>query len=220
MENTTLLGEEIPLVSSLRPVKEGDLEKFKSSMEVWMSMTPEERRKVRMENYTKERDDLLTPSKLTAAYTISNFGTDLDAIEPFTAELTGIVDKMKEELANEVRILEGTDAPEYKPLPQNELSEEKISEEEWKTFLANGSLKTVRILTSIPGLSSSSSSVRPNSPASGTPDSVGPSFLSLTPFSSPIWVVSGCVIDATNESSECTVPMISELTLGTPSEAK
>ena len=223
MDNTTLLGEEIPLVSSLRPVKEGDLEKFKSSMEVWMSMTPEERRKVRMENYTKERDNLETPSTLTAGYVLSNMGTDLDAIEPFTAELTAIVDKMKEELANEQRILDGTEVPEYTPLPplpQNEQSEEKISEEEWRTFLPSGSLRTVRILTSIPGSSTSSCSVRHNSPVLDILGSASCSCPLQTPSCPPIWVDCGCVIDATNESSECTVPMISEPMPGTPSEAK
>ena len=34
-------------------------------------------------------------------------------------ELTEIVDKMKEQLVNETRILEGTEVPEYK---ENELS--------------------------------------------------------------------------------------------------
>ncbi len=217
IDNTTLVGEEIPLVSSLRPLKEGDLEEFKSSMEYWMSMSPEERRKVRMENYTKDRDDLMTPSKLTAAYICSNAGTDLDAIEPFTTELTGIVEKMKEELANEVRILEGTEVPEYK---QNELSEEKISEEEWKTFLQNGSLRTVRTLTSIPDLSTSSCSVRHNSPVLDILGSVSCSCPLQTPSCPPIWADCGCVTDAMNESSECTVPMISEQTPGTPSEVK
>ncbi len=217
MDNTTLLGEEIPLVSSLRPVKEGDLEKFKSSMEVWMSMTPEERRKVRMENYTKERDNLETPSTLTAGYVLSNMGTDLDAIEPFTTELTAIVDKMKEELVNEKRILDGTEVPEYN---QNELSEEKISEEEWTTFLPSGSLRTVRILTSIPGSSTSSCSVRHNSPVLDILGSASCSCPLQTPSCPPIWVDCGCVIDAMNESSECTVPMINEPMPGTPSEAK
>ncbi len=216
MDNTTLLGEEIPLVSSLRPVKEGDLETFKSSMEVWMSMTPEERCKVRMENYTKERDDLLTPSKLTAAYAISNFGTDLDAIEPFTAELSGIVDKMKEELANETRILEGTDVPEYQP--QNELSEEKLSEEEWRSILHNGSSRTVRLLTSTPVSSTLSSSARPNSPMLDIVDFDANSYKSSTPSWRVISGDCGCEIDAMNECSECTVPMTSELMLGMPNE--
>ena len=163
-----------------------------------------------------ERDNLEIPHDCRAAYTISDFGADLDAIEPFTSELTGIVDKMKEDLANETRILEGTEVPEY----QNELSEGKLSEEEWRNFLLNGSSRTVRILTSIPGSSSSSCSVRHNSPVLDTADCDGKFCERSTPCS---WATSdgcGCVIDATNESSECTVPMISEPMPGMPSEEK
>jgi len=164
-----------------------------------------------------ERDDLDTPHNCHAAYTLSNFGTDLDAIEPFTTELTAIVDKMKEELVNEKRILDGTEVPEYN---QNELSEEKISEEEWTTFLPSGSLRTVRILTSIPGSSTSSCSVRHNSPVLDILGSASCSCPLQTPSCPPIWGDCGCVIDAMNESSECTVPMISEPMPGTPSEVK
>jgi len=177
----------------------------------------EERFKAQLARYVETRDDLETPTTLTAGYVLSNFGTELDAIEPFTTELTAIVDKMKEELANEVRILEGTEVPEYK---QNELSEEKLSEEEWRSFLPNGCSRTDHTRTSTPGLSNSFSSVRHNSPVSGILGSAGPSFPSLTPSCPQIWVDCGCVIDATNESSECTVPTINELTLGTPSEEK
>jgi hypothetical protein len=177
----------------------------------------EERFKAQLARYVETRDDLETPTTLTAGYVLSNFGTELDAIEPFTTELTAIVDKMKEELANEVRILEGTEVPEYK---QNELSEEKLSEEEWRTFLRNGSSRTVRLLTSTPVLSSSSSSARPNSPGLDTLDCVGTFCERSTPS---CWVTSdgcGCATAAMNESSECTVPTISEPTPGTPSEAK
>jgi hypothetical protein len=172
----------------------------------------------KMEECKLEREDLTTPSKLTAGYILSDFGTDLDAIEPFTTELTDIVDKMKEELANEKRILEGTDVPEYQP--QNELSEEKLSEEEWRDFLLNGSSRTVRLLTSTPGLNNSSCSARHNSPVS---DILGSARCSC-PSSTPSWQATsgdcGCATDAMNESSECTVPMTSEPTPGTPSEAK
>jgi hypothetical protein len=167
-----------------------------------------------------ERDNLEIPHNCHAAYTLSNVGTDLNAIEPFTAELTAIVDKMKEELANEQRILDGTEVPEYTQLPQNEHSEEKISEEEWRTFLHNGSLRTVRTLTSIHDSSTSSCSVRHNSPVLDILGSASCSCPLQTPSCPPIWVDCGCVIDATNESSECTVPMISEPMHGTPSEAK
>ena len=176
-----------------------------------------------METQTVDaRDPELYTAPVTcdAGYILSDFGTDLDAIEPFTAELTEMVDKMKEELANEARILEGVDAPEYKPEGQNELSEEKLSEEEWRTFLLNGSSRTVRTLTSIPGSSSSSCSVRHNSPVLGTADCDGKFCERSIPSS---WVMSdgcGCATAAMNESSECTVPTISEPTPGTPNEEK
>jgi len=154
---------------------------------------------------------------LDVAYTCSGFGTNLDEIDPFTSELTGIVDQMKEEMATEARILEGTDVPEYK---QNELSEEKISEEEWMDLLRNGSSRTVRTLTSIPGSSTSYSSARHNSPVSPTLAYARCSCPSSTPSWQGTSEDCGCETAAMNESSECTVPMISEPTPGTPSEAK
>ena len=170
----------------------------------------------RLATYTKERDDLETPSTLTAGYVLSDFGTDLDAIEPFTVELTGIVDKMKEELANEVRILEGTDVPEY----QNELSEGETKEGQWTTDLPSGFSTIVLTPISMRGSSSLPCSARPNSPVSPTLGCAGRFCERSIPSS---WVTSdgcGCVTDAMNESSECTVPTISEPTPGTPSEAK
>lgn len=173
--------------------------------------------KARMAKYLESRDDLMTPSKLNAAYTISDLGTDLEAIEPFTAELTGIVDTMKERLASETRILEGTEVPVY---VQNELSGSETKEGQWTTDLQNGFSTTVLIPTSTPASSSSSCSARPNSPVSGTPACEGKFCERSTPSS---WVMSGacgCATAATNESSVCTVPMTSAPTPGTPSEEK
>lgn len=192
-------------------------QEFKSSMERFMSMSPEERTKAMIDIYTKERDDLMTPSKLTAAYICSNAGTDLDAIEPFTTELTGIVDKMKEEMANEMPMLEGVDVPEYK---QNELSDAETKEGQWTNDLQNGFSTIVLIPGLTPGLNTSSCSARHNSPVLGTLGSASCS----CPLQTPSWQATsgdcGCVTVATSECSECTVPMISELTPGTPSEAK
>jgi len=168
----------------------------------------------------RESDDLMTPSTLTAAYLCPNAGADLDAIEPFTAELTGIVDTMKEQLAEETRILEGIDAPEYTPLPQNELSQSETKEDQWTTDLRNG-FSTI-VLTPIcrPDSSSLSSSVRPNSPVSDIPDFGGRSCVPQTGCCVASLDGYGCATGATNESSECTVPMISEPMPGTLSEAK
>lgn len=167
-----------------------------------------------------ERDALDIPHSCHAGYILSNFGTELDAIEPFTTELTSIVDIMKEELANEARILEGTDIPDYVPLAQNEHSEEKSDEEQWKTVLPNGSLRTVRILGSIPDSNTLSCFARPNSPALDIADSDGKSYERQIPSSWGILGGYGVVTDVMNESSECTVPTINEPMPGTPNEEK
>jgi len=65
----------------------------------------------RIERYM-ERDDLETPTKLTAGYVLSDFGTELDEIEPFTTELTKTVNDMKEKLVSESKLLEGTEIAE------------------------------------------------------------------------------------------------------------
>ena len=164
--------------------------------------------------------DLMTPSTLTAAYLCPNAGADLEDIEPFMTELTGIVDTMKEQLAEETRILEGLEAPEYTDLPQNELSRPETKDDQWTTASPNGFSRIARTLTSTPESSTFSSTARPSSPASDIPDCGGRSCLPRTDFYEAILGVSGCEIGAMNECSECTVPMISEPMPGMPSEAK
>jgi hypothetical protein len=165
----------------------------------------------------RDPDVFTAPVTCTAAYLYSDHGTNLEDIEPFTAELTGIMDSMQEALANEARILEGTEVPEY---DQNELSGERISEEEWRTYLHNGSSRTVRIPISMFDSSSLPSSVRPVSPVFPTLDSDGKFCERSIPSSWGISDGCGCETDAMNESSECTVPMISEPMLGMLSEEK
>lgn len=261
MDSTTFLGEEIQTELATRP-----------NMEL-------RNRPSRMEAYTKDRDDLLTPSKLTAAYLCSSAGTDLDAIEPFTHELMGIVDTMKEQLASEARLLEGVEVPEYgkgawthiappslaealsipptTTIPngirtttyqvsghcascgkdslvffgtadevklcscgKNELSQSETKETQWKTHLQPGCWTTGPTPISPPASSSSSSIARPNSPASPLELSNGRSSPSSTVSCSGKEGDCGCAIDAMNECSVCTVPTISEPTLGTPSVPK
>jgi hypothetical protein len=175
-----------------------------------------DKREAEIQAYMKDRDDLTIPSTLGAGYIMSDFGTDLDAIEPFTAELTGIVDKMKEDLASEVRILEGTEIPEY----QNELSDTETKDDQWTNDLRSGFLTTVLTPISMPGSSSSLYTVRHSSPVSPTLASGGVCMMSLTAFCEGKSDVSGCATDATNECSVCTVPTISEPTLGMQSEEK
>jgi hypothetical protein len=173
-----------------------------------------------MEPDVRDTELFTAPVTCTAAYLYSDRGTDLEDIEPFTAELTDLVESMKEALANEVRILEGVDTPTYTPLDQNELSSLTTQEDTWRIVSPNGSLRTVRILASTLGSSSLSSFARPSSPVSPPPDCVARFCERSTPSSWGISDGCGCAIGVTNESSECTVPMISEATPGTPSEAK
>ena len=173
-----------------------------------------------MEAYVQQRNDLDTPSQLTAAgIYLSNLGAGLDEIEPFTAELTDIVDKMKEELANEKRILEGTEVPEYTPL-ENELSGGETKDDQWTTDLRSGFSTIVRIPTCANGSSTLPCSVRPNSPVSPTLDSGVRSCPLGTGSCLEMSGACGCVTDVTNASSECTVPMTSAPTLGMPNEEK
>lgn len=162
-------------------------------------------------------EDLNIPHQCDAAYIYYPAGADLEQIESFTTELTDIVDKMKEELVNETRILEGTDVPVYQ---ENELSQSKPTEEQWKSDLQSGSLIIDPTPISTLDSSSSFSIAEDSNPSFLTPP------LRRQSTTSPIGSCSvklddyGIEIDAMNECSECTVPMTSELMLGTLNEAK
>lgn len=80
------------------------------------------------------RDDITTAHNCGAGYVVSNMGVDIEEEAAFQVELRGIVDKMKEDLVNETRILEGTLEPVY----QNELSDSECKDEQWKTDLPSG----------------------------------------------------------------------------------
>lgn len=172
-----------------------------------------------MEERMKQRaaEDLMVLHKCDAAYIYHPVGASLDEIEPFTTELTSVVDKMKEELVNEARLLEGTDVPEYK---ENELTPVKITEEQWKNVLQAGCLTTDPILTST--LASDSLSGFAELSSLDSQSAISPeSFMKSCNVSCSVRL-GGCgiEIDATNECCECTVPMTSEPTDGTQSEAK
>ena len=172
-----------------------------------------------VEERLKEREtiDLQVPHTCDAAYIYHPVGASLDEIEPFTTELTGVVDKMKEELVNEMRILEGTDVPEYK---ENELSQSKPTDEQWMSDSLNGSLTTDPIHASTPVFDTLFSSVAPlslDSPSAISSESFMKAFNVSCSVRSD---VCGSEIDATNECCECTVPTINEPTDGTQSEAK
>jgi hypothetical protein len=72
--------------------------------------------------YFQEREDLTTPHTLQVEELACGLGTDIEEVEAHEQELATIVDRMKEELVNETKILEGTAIPDYASLLQNELS--------------------------------------------------------------------------------------------------
>lgn len=72
--------------------------------------------------YLQEREDLVTPHTLQVEELGPDFGTDIEEAKAHEQELVEIIDKMKEDLVDETRVLEGTEVPTYESLLQNELS--------------------------------------------------------------------------------------------------
>lgn len=72
--------------------------------------------------YLQDREDLVTPHTLQVEELGPNFGTDIEEARAHEQELIEIMDKMKEDLVDETRVLEGTEIPTYDALLQNELS--------------------------------------------------------------------------------------------------
>ncbi len=187
----------------------------------------------RMQTLAKNIGTTQPPSKDVAGmYLPSAYGADIEAEQVFQQELHGIVDEMKVKLVDEKKILEGTLNPEYGKgdwgLPQigfwsrmeNELSNSNPVEEQWKSDSQNGSLITDLTPTSTHDSSSSSFIAEPSSPSFPTVSLRRQSTNSLSNLCSGKSDVSGTETDAMNESSECTVPMISVQMLGTLNEAR
>ena len=160
-----------------------------------------------------------------------SFGADIEAEQAFQQELHGIVEDMKVKLVDEKKILEGTLNPEYgkgdwempfieKTIAENELSNSKPTEEQWKNDLPNGYSTTDRtpILTTESNNSACIAELFNRSCPIARSDVK--SNRSSTDSCSGKLDDCGTETDAMNESSECTVPMISEQMPGTPSEAK
>jgi len=179
-------------------------------------------------NYFRDADMKIPSKQSNVAYMDSSFGVDIEAEQIFQKELHGIVDDMKVKLVDEKKILEGTLNPEYGKgewgLPhidrENELSNSNPVEEQWKSDSQNGSLITDPTPTSTQDSSSSSSTAELFNRGCPIVRLRRQSTNSPTNSCSEKSDDCGIVIDATNESSECTVPMISALTLGTPNEAR
>ena len=60
-----------------------------------------------------------------AAYT-SGLGTEIESIEPFTAELAGIVEEMQIRIQTETKILDGTEIPERETIEIPRITEEEF----------------------------------------------------------------------------------------------
>jgi len=172
------------------------------------------------ERKTNVRDDLETPHDCKADYLTTSAGADLNEVESFTTELTGIVDKMKQDLATEVPLFAGVDIPNYTTLLQNELSHLKEVEQQWMTGSVSGSW-TTNPTPICEGVSSNSLCSVNDSSQILVMDAFGDAFLKWRAASLKATSEScGTETETTNESSECMVPMTNEQTPGTPSEAK
>lgn len=170
-----------------------------------------------------------------AGYT-SGLGADIESIEPFTEELTGIVKEMQEKLVDETKMLEGTEMLEREdiviPPPENpeavlaqltgknELSGDETKDDQWSSASQNGLWTTDPILTSTP--ESSSSATTASSCSLRCPTRRSNELLSLesTSCCKESLDASGCEIDATSGYCACMVQTISVPTDGTPSEEK
>jgi len=165
----------------------------------------------------RHMEDLTILHNCTAAYIYHPVGASLDEIEPFTTELTQVVDKMKEELVNEKRILEGTDVPEYN---QNELKIVQVSEEQWKNALQSG-YSTIDPTHASTLVSDTLSSFVELSSLDSPSDFLPELYMKLSTNScSAKSDECGTETGVTNECCECTVPMINEQTGGTQNETK
>ena len=181
----------------------------------------------------KEEDESRAqPSNdVAGVYLPSEYGADIEAEQVFQQELHGIVDEMKVKLVNEKKILEGTLNPEYgkgdwglphieRTITENELSQSKPTEEQWKSDSPNGSLITDPIHISTTESNNSACIAElfnRDCPIAQSDDKSTPS---STDSCSGRLDDCGTETGVTNESSECTVPMISAAMLGMPSEVR
>lgn len=186
----------------------------------------------RMQMLAEEMMKTKPPSNNVAGvYLPSAYGADIEAEQVFQQELHGIVDEMKVKLVDEKKILEGTLNPEYgkgewglphieRTITENELSQSKPTEEQWKSDSPNGSLITDLTPTSTRDSSSSSFIAEDSNPSFPTVSLRRQSTNSLIGSCSRKSDDCGIEIDAMNEYSECTVPMISVAMLGMPNEVR
>ena len=185
-------------------------EKMKLHMEAGLKLMAEERSKVGLELYTGE---------VEAVYA-SDAGADLYALDDHAADFKHMIGDMFERLPMEKKILEGGEVPKYDPVIQNGFSSANLTDEQWKNVSASGSLTTGPIPVSTVVLSSFVSTLKSLPPSYVMASSDARSTESSTDSCSERLDDCGSVTDVMNESSECTVPMISERTDGMLSEVK
>ena len=178
------------------------------------------------EEYNEEQQR--KPLGREIAYMDGSFGVDIEQEQEFQHELHGIVDDMKVKLVDETKILEGTLNPEYgkeeweMPYiePKNELSKSIPTEEQWKNESQSGCSTTDPTLISTTESNSSVCIAELFNRGCPMVQSDDMSTQSSTDSCSGRLDDCGIEIDATNESSECTVPMTSELMPGMPNEGR
>lgn len=148
-------------------------------------------------------------------------GADLSMLDAYNEEFTGLIEDMFEKLPNETRILEGSmEVPIYKP-DENELSNTRLTEEQWKTLSLTGSLTSVRIPTLTSVFGNSSCTAEPSVQNSLTRPSNGLSCPSLmNSCSGEKSDDCGCETVTLPELSDYMVRVTSGHKPGTPSEEK
>ena len=150
-------------------------------------------------------------------------GVSLELIEEHTGVLNKIVNQMMEDMMQETRILEGTVIEDYTTLRnqvQNELSQEKLTEEQWMKLLHSGFSTTDPIPTSRPASSNSSCIAEVSIPTLDTLVCEGTSCCVQTDSCKATLGGCGCETGALNASSGCTDRTTSDQLSGTPNEAR
>jgi hypothetical protein len=183
-------------------------ETMKVHIEAGLKQMEEERIKVGMELYTGEVEALYS----------NDGGAELDQLDTYNAEFTGLIEDMFQKLPMEKKILQGAEVPVYNA--KTDFTDTETEQQQWRNVLPSGCLTTAPTHTSLTGLSNSVSTVEPSSPSYLTMRYGEQSIPSSGSSCSEKLDDYGNEIVAMNESSECTVPMINEQMDGMRNEVK
>jgi hypothetical protein len=153
--------------------------------------------------------------------------TPIGLIKPFTDQMHLIVETMQKEMENEVKLLEGTEIPDYSIFrreldekTKKEPSELEAIQKEWKTFFQSGCLTTDLTQNSTEESNTLSTFAELFNQPCLLGSSDEKSSLSLMTSCEAKLEEDGSETDAMNVCCDCTVPMISELTDGILKEMK